>query len=177
MHKFLLTSNEGWGLSLTEALLTGTPIIANVTGGMQDQMRFVDENGNWFTPSAEIPSNHTGKYKNMVNGLFQYSQQIVQFKDHLLLLIFGMIDVRPEDAAEQIMNLIQYVSKEERQECGLAGLEWAAGEEAGFTSYHMAQRAIKYVDQTFETFKPRLNYEFINVNEVKEDKLPHKLLY
>ena len=29
-----LTSNEGWGLSLTEALLTGTPIIANTTWGM-----------------------------------------------------------------------------------------------------------------------------------------------
>jgi glycosyltransferase involved in cell wall biosynthesis len=38
----LLTSNEGWGLALTESLLTGTPIIANTTGGMQDQMRFVD---------------------------------------------------------------------------------------------------------------------------------------
>jgi hypothetical protein len=38
--QILLSSNEGWGLSLTEALLTGTPIIANVTGGMQDQMRF-----------------------------------------------------------------------------------------------------------------------------------------
>ena len=35
-----LTSNEGWGLSLTEAMLAGNPIIANVTGGMQDQMRF-----------------------------------------------------------------------------------------------------------------------------------------
>ena len=32
----LLSSAEGWGLSLTESLLTGTPIIANVTGGMQD---------------------------------------------------------------------------------------------------------------------------------------------
>ena len=38
----LLSSAEGWGLSLTESLLTGTPIIANVTGGMQDQMRFKD---------------------------------------------------------------------------------------------------------------------------------------
>ena len=41
--QILLSSAEGWGLSLTEALLTGTPIIANVTGGMQDQMRFEDE--------------------------------------------------------------------------------------------------------------------------------------
>ena len=44
-------------------MLTGTPIIANVTGGMQDQMRFVDENGKWFTPSPDVPSNHRGTYK------------------------------------------------------------------------------------------------------------------
>ena len=31
--QILLSSNEGWGLSLTEALLVGNPIIANVTGG------------------------------------------------------------------------------------------------------------------------------------------------
>ena len=30
----LLSSNEGWGLALTESMLVGTPIIANVTGGM-----------------------------------------------------------------------------------------------------------------------------------------------
>jgi glycosyltransferase involved in cell wall biosynthesis len=35
--QILLTSNEGWGLTLTESMLCGTPIIANVTGGMQDQ--------------------------------------------------------------------------------------------------------------------------------------------
>ena len=59
----LLSSAEGWGLSLTEAMLTGTPFIANVTGGMQDQMRFVDKNGDWYTPTPDIPSNHRGTYK------------------------------------------------------------------------------------------------------------------
>ena len=34
----LISSNEGWGLSLTESLMAGKMIIANVTGGMQDQM-------------------------------------------------------------------------------------------------------------------------------------------
>jgi glycosyltransferase involved in cell wall biosynthesis len=61
--QMLLTSNEGWGLSLTEALLTGTPIIANVTGGMQDQMRFEYENGEWIDFNADFPSNHRGTYK------------------------------------------------------------------------------------------------------------------
>jgi hypothetical protein len=37
-------SNEGWGLSSTEAILSATPIINNVTGGLQDQCGFVDEN-------------------------------------------------------------------------------------------------------------------------------------
>ena len=41
----LLSSNEGWGLSLTESMLTGTMIAANVTGGMQDQMRFENSKG------------------------------------------------------------------------------------------------------------------------------------
>jgi glycosyltransferase involved in cell wall biosynthesis len=58
----LLSSAEGWGLALTESLLTGTPFIANVTGGMQDQMRFVDGNGEWYTNSKEMPSNHKGTY-------------------------------------------------------------------------------------------------------------------
>ena len=91
--QILLTSNEGWGLSLTEAILAGTVIIANVTGGMQDQMRFEDEYGNWYTPSPEIPSNHTGRYKNHGSWAFPVIQQTAQFKAHLKLLIFGMIDV------------------------------------------------------------------------------------
>jgi glycosyltransferase involved in cell wall biosynthesis len=61
--QILLTSNEGWGLTLTESLLVGNPIIANVTGGMQDQMRFEDENGDWLDFSADFPSNHRGTYK------------------------------------------------------------------------------------------------------------------
>ena len=50
--QMLLTSNEGWGLTITEAILAGTPIIANVTGGMQDQMRFVDDKGELVYPKC-----------------------------------------------------------------------------------------------------------------------------
>lgn len=41
--QFMMTDNEGWGLSLTEGLMTGNMIIAPVQGGMQDQMRFEDK--------------------------------------------------------------------------------------------------------------------------------------
>ncbi len=56
----LITSNEGWGLSLTEAMMAGKMIIANVTGGMQDQMRFTDKDGKWIDFTPDFPSNHRG---------------------------------------------------------------------------------------------------------------------
>ena len=174
--QILLTSNEGWGLSLTEALLAGTPIIANVTGGMQDQMRFEDENGNWFTPNDKIPSNHTGKYKKCgkwafpvfpTNRSLQGSPQTPYIWDDRC---------RPEDAAEQIMKLYN-MTREERKTLGLEGHKWATGEEAGFTAKLMTQRVIEGVDKTFANFKSREKFEFINANEFSSPLINHELLY
>jgi len=174
--QILLTSNEGWGLSLTEAMLAGTPIIANVTGGMQDQMRFEDENGNWVEFDADFPSNHTGKYKKCGEWalpVFPTNRSLVGSPQTPYIW-----DDRcsPEDAAERIMELYN-MDKEERQRRGMEGYKWATSEEAGFTGQQMSQRVIKNMELLFDTWTPRTHFEFINVNEVKENKLPHKLLY
>jgi glycosyltransferase involved in cell wall biosynthesis len=173
--QILLTSNEGWGLSLTEAMLCGNPIIANVTGGMQDQMRFEDENGNWIDFDADFPSNHTGKYKKCgkwafpvfpTNRSIQGSPQTPYIWDDRC---------RPEDAAEQIMAVYS-LDKEERKARGLAGREWALNE-AGFTMTKQAERVIEAFDTLFETWKPREPYELINTNEVEDRIINHKLQY
>lgn len=174
--QILLSSAEGWGLSLTEAMLTGTPIIANVTGGMQDQMRFVDENNEWFTPSSDVPSNHNGTYKTHGKWAFPVFPNNRSLVGSPGTPYIWDDRCRPEDAAEQIMNLYN-MSKEERQECGLAGLKWATSDEAGFTSKHMADRVTTHLDKLFTTWKPREKYELISVNDIKENKLPHKLIY
>jgi len=174
--QILLTSNEGWGLSLTEAILVGNPIIANVTGGMQDQMRFEDENGNWFTPDENIPSNHLGTYKKhgcWAFPVFPSSRTLVgspptpYIWDDLC---------RPEDAAKQISSVYN-LTPEERKERGLAGREWAIGDEAGFTGEAQGNRIIEVFNELFETWKPREKFEFINTSEVKDKVLNHKLLY
>ena len=174
--QILLTSNEGWGLSLTEALLTGTPIIANVTGGMQDQMRFEDEDGNWFTPNAEIPSNHTGKYKKHGKWAFPVFPTNRSLQGSPPTPYIWDDRCRPEDAAGQIMKLYK-MSKEERQQCGLEGYNWAISNEAGFTSEHQSQRFITYTDKLFDTWEPREKYELINANEYTPPVLNHKLIY
>jgi glycosyltransferase involved in cell wall biosynthesis len=174
--QILLTSNEGWGLSLTEALLAGRPLIANVTGGMQDQMRFEDENGNWFTPDAEIPSNNTGRYKKHGEWAFPVYPSNRSLQGSPPTPYIWDDRCRPEDAAEQIMAVYS-LPKEERLARGLKGREWALSDEAGLTGEKMGKRAIKYLDQLFSTWTPREKFEFINANESTNKILNHKLLY
>jgi hypothetical protein len=173
--QILLTSNEGWGLSLTEAILAGTPIIANVTGGMQDQMGFLDDDGKWYNPTPEIPSNHTGRYINHggwacpifpTNRSIQGSPTTPYIWDDRC---------RPEDASDEIYCLYK-LNRNERKSLGLAGREFALNE-GGFTGEIMGERTINAIDKLFSTWIPREKYEFINVGEVKEPELNHELLY
>ena len=174
--QILLTSNEGWGLSLTEAILAGTPIIANVTGGMQDQMRFTDESGEWFTPNKKVPSNHTGKYKKHGKWALPVYPSNRSIQGSPTTPYIWDDRCKPEDACERITELYSMYTREERKALGLTGREWALSE-AGFTGRIMGERVINALDQLFNTWTPREKFEFINVNDVKEDELNHELLY
>ena len=172
----LLTSNEGWGLALTEALLSGTPIIANVTGGMQDQMRFIDKNGKWFTPTPEIPSNHRRTFETCGKWALPVFPSNMSLVGSVPTPYIFDDRCRPEDATEQILNLYN-MSKEERQENGLAGREWAIGDEAGFTSAKMSNRIIEGMDELFSTWEPREKYEFLKDTDFEPRTLKHALIY
>jgi glycosyltransferase involved in cell wall biosynthesis len=173
--QILLTNNEGWGLSLTEAILVGNPIIANVTGGMQDQMRF-SKKGKWIDFDAEFPSNHTGKYKEHGEWAFPVYPTNRSIQGSPLTPYIWDDRCNAEDAAKQIMNVYK-LSKEERKALGLKGREWALSDEAGFTGSNMGKKVIITLDKLFKTWKPREKYEFINTNEVKDKVAPHKLVY
>jgi glycosyltransferase involved in cell wall biosynthesis len=174
--QILLTSNEGWGLTLTEALLSGTPIIANVTGGMQDQMRFEDENGNWFTPSPEIPSNHTGRYKKHGEWAFPVFPTNRSLQGSPKTPYIWDDRCTAEDAFKQIKKVYELDPKE-RERRGEEGRKWATGNEAGFTGEIMGKRIIKSIDNLFETWKPREKFELINTNEIEKKIITHNLVY
>lgn len=174
--QILLTSNEGWGLSITESILAGNPIIANVTGGMQDQMRFEDENGNWFTPSKQIPSNNKGTYKKHGEWAFPVFPSVHTLVGSPQTPYIWDDLCSSEDAAKQIMAVYN-LTPEERKSKGLKGREWALGEEAGFTGETQGKRVIDALDELFSTWKPREKFELINVNEIKDRVLNHELIY
>jgi glycosyltransferase involved in cell wall biosynthesis len=174
--QILLTSNEGWGLSLTEAILCGNPIIANVTGGMQDQMRFEFEDGTWIDFDSDFPSNHRGTHKKHGEWAFPVFPTSRTLVGSPPTPYIWDDTCSPEDAAKQIMAIYN-LTPEERKAKGLKGREWAIGEEAGFTSEYQGKRVIESFDNLFSTWKPREKYELINVNEVKDRVINHKLLY
>ena len=173
--QILLTSNEGWGLSLTEAILSGTPIIANVTGGMQDQMRFVKD-GKWIEFDGEFPSNHRGTIKECGEWAFPVFPTSRSLVGSVPTPYIFDDRCEPEDAADQI-EAVYNLGPEERQRRGNTGREWALGDEAGFTSEKMGNRVIEYVDELFDTWEPREKYEFILAGDYKKKVLNHKLIY
>ena len=175
--QILLTSNEGWGLSLTEALLTGTPFIANVQGGMQDQMRFEDENGKWLDFNIDFPSNHRGTYKKHGEWASPVFPSNISIQGSPVTPYISDDRCSPEDAAERIFEMFS-LSKEERERRGMLGREWAVGDEANFTSEKMGNKFIKDVDYTLENFIPRETFSLTNCTEETLTKsINHQLIY
>jgi hypothetical protein len=161
---------------LTEALVTGTPIIANAQGGMIDQMRFVDNEGKWIEYHKDFPSNHRGTFKQHGEWAFPVFPSNISIQGSPLTPYISDDRCSPWDAADQIMNVYK-LSKEERKALGTKGREWALSDEAGFTAEKMGQRLTDGIDELFTTWKPREAYELINANEYKEKTVEHSWNY
>ncbi len=170
----LMSSNEGWGLALTESMMAGTMISANVTGGMQDQMRFENEKGEWIDFDADFPSNHRGTHKKHGEwALPIWPTNMSMMGSPLTPYIF---DDRctPEDAADKMLEAYE-LGRKERNKRGLLGREWCLSDESGFTGKTMSENIIKGIDKTLDNFKPRELYEVTKVDNYKHEKITHKL--
>ena len=174
--QILITSNEGWGLTLTEAMLVGNPIIGNVTGGMQDQMRFVDDKGEWFTPSTDIPSNHKGTFKEHGEWAFPVYPTSRSIQGSIPTPYIFDDRCKFEDVAKQI-RAIYDLSPEERKAKGIKGREWALGDEAGFTTKHQAERVLEAFNTLFDTWEGRNKFDIINATEFTGRHLNHAIIY
>jgi glycosyltransferase involved in cell wall biosynthesis len=172
----LTSSNEGWGLSLTEGMMTGKMIIGTVTGGMQDQMRFEDENGDWLNLTKDFPSNHFGTYKKhgeWARPLFPTNMSIVG-SIPTPYIFDDRADFRDiAKAIEEVYNL----SPEERERRGLKGREWATSEESMQSARMMSKNIIDGVEETFAKWKPRKKHELIKVQKAARKKATHPLVY
>lgn len=157
-------SNEGWGLSSTESMICGTPIINNVTGGLQDQCRFEDESGEWIKFNAEFATNHTGRYRKHGKWVKPVFPAAINLQGSIPTpyIFDDRADIR--DVAKAMMAWYE-TSPEEREQCGLAGREWATSEEAGFTAEKMCERFTQATTKVLENYVAPKRFKVYNVQE------------
>lgn len=173
----LMSSNEGWGLSLTEGMMCGKMIMGNVTGGMQDQMRFVDNDGKWIDFNDKFCSNHYGTYKECGEWaipLFPTNHSIVGSIPTPYILDDRCSFIDAAEKLEQVYNM----PAEERQRRGMKAREWVLSKESMMSAEHMCDNIIESIEETFTKFKPRKKFELIKTEQkLPKNKIVHPLVY
>mgnify|MGYP003647734196 CR=1 FL=1 len=157
-----IASNEGWGLSSTEAMLAGTPIINNVTGGLQDQCGFLDENNEWLRFDGEFPTNHMGKYS--THGA--WAQPVFPSNRSLQGSVPTPYIFDDRCQAEDVANAMHYwweLDGVTRKTQGALGREFCLNN--GLTAKQMGNKMIKMMDLLITRRLSRPRYTF---NKVKE---------
>jgi len=160
-----IASNEGFGISWCESLMTGTPIVNNVTGGLQDGCRFEDENGDWIEFDTDFPTNHDGTYKNHANWCIPVfpSNRSCQGSPQTPYIFDDRADYR--DVANAIKKWYD-MDKESRDACGMAGHDWVRGDESNMSARRMGERAIECLEDLFANWKPRKRFTLFHTNKI-----------
>lgn len=172
----LISSNEGWGLSLTEAMMAGRMIIANTTGGMQDQMRFEDENGDWIDFDSQFPSNQFGTYRKHGEWAVPvYPTNLSIMGSIPTPYIFDdRCDFR--DVADAIRKVYD-MSREERERRGMLAREWVTSDQSMMSARWMCKNVISSIEETFDNWTPRKNFELLKIEDLPKKKIVHPLTY
>ena len=171
----LITSNEGWGLSLTETMMAGRMIIANVTGGMQDQMRF-EHDGKWIDFTPDFPSNHRGTVKDCGDWAIPVFPSNISLVGSVPTPYIFDDRCAPEDVAKAICEVYD-MPKEEREAKGLLAREWVTSDESGMSARQMCENVIDAMNESFEKFTPRPRFELHKITDRPKKRITHKLIY
>lgn len=162
-----ISSNEGWGLSSSESVMAGTPIIVNVTGGMQDQVRFEDDNGNMLHYDENFTSNHAGTYKkhgNWAKVVFP-SNRSLQGSPMTPYIFDDRADF--DDVAEKILEWYN-TPKEIRKQYGLEGRQWFLSEESGLNHKAMCAKMEASIDACIANFKIPKRFDIFKIEDRKK---------
>lgn len=158
-----LSNAEGFGLGTAESVMAGTPILVNVTGGLQDQCRFEDENGNWLDLTHEYPSNHKGKYTKCGPWAFPIFPKVLSLTGSPPTPYIFEDFADWEDASVRLHELYE-LGREKRKELGKIGREWLLSDESGMSANTMSSKFINGINNALVNFKPIRKYNLYKIS-------------
>ena len=153
-----IANNEGFGLTTAESLMSGTPIIVNVTGGLQDQCG--------FDFSADDYINIGTLHSKEERGQTPHGEWVIPVWPSAINLNGSVptpyiFDDRVNDneVADAIMKMYKF-SKKKRKEKGLKGREFMIN---NLSNKIMCDKLIEGIDTTMEKFTPRKRFDTYKV--------------
>jgi glycosyltransferase involved in cell wall biosynthesis len=153
-----IAGNEGFGLTTAESVMAGTPIIVNVTGGLQDQCGFTLD-GKELTAEdyVKIGSLHDWRvwadklgYGEWVKPVFSKVQTLVGSVP-TPYIIDDKVDIY--DVADA-MKYWYDIPKKDRKKRGLAGREWMLNE-GGLNHTNMCKTLSDGMETAFQNWRPK----------------------
>tara|TARA_B100000424_G_scaffold206217_1_gene163390 strand:+ start:1038 stop:2417 length:1380 start_codon:yes stop_codon:yes gene_type:complete len=159
-----MASNEGFGLGTCESLMAGTPIIVNVTGGLQDQCGFkIDGKFVTYKDYDEIKSFHDDR-KWRENPSLTWGDWVKPIWPSNRSLA-GSIPTpyifddrcRFDDAGQAIKDWYDE-GKEKRKECGMKGHEFVKSDQSMMSGTAMSENFIKQMDNAFDKWESRKRF-------------------
>jgi glycosyltransferase involved in cell wall biosynthesis len=159
-----IASNEGFGLGTCESMMAGTPIILNVTGGMQDQCGFkykdkflTYEDYDWVKSlhdDRKWANNSDLTWGEWVKPVWPSNRALVGsiptpyiFDDRC----------RFDDVAQAMKDWYD-MDSDERKECGIKGHEFVKRDDVMMSAKAMCQNFIDHMTTAFDKWKPRKPY-------------------
>ena len=154
-----LASNEGFGLGSCEALTVGTPIVVNVTGGLQDQCGFKNEKGEYLTAEdyVELGSNHRGQYKEHGEWVKPVFPSNISCQGSPMTPYIFDDRCQYEDAGEALLHWYK-AGSDERERCGQLGMEFVNGENIGMSAKEMTNGFLNNFENLFKNWKPKQKF-------------------
>ena len=164
-----IASNEGFGLGTCESLMCGTPIIVNVTGGLQDQCGFEYKGKHLdYTDYSWVETLHDWrKWEN--NEDLTHGEWVKPVWPRSRSLQGSIptpyiFDDRCDwvDVSEKIREWYD-MGKEKRESCGREGYDFVCGDDSMMTARWMSKNFEDHMNTAFKKWTPRKRFELMGV--------------
>jgi len=153
-----IANNEGFGLTTAESLMAGTPIIANVTGGLQDQMGFgYDENS--YISFGTL-------HNRRIHGATKHGEWVIPIWPAAINLNGSVPTpyifddrVNDEEVATAIGKMYSF-TKKKRKQIGLKGREFVL---SNLSNKIMCDKMIEGIEEVFNNWTPRKRFDLYKI--------------
>ena len=156
---------KDFGLGTAESVMAGTPIVVNVTGGMQDQCGFKKEDGSYITEydfSDEFQTNADRVYEDhgeWVKPVFPAVRSL-QGSPATPYIYDDIADIN--ETANALLYWNQ-MSETQREQAGALGREYFKSKVSGLSAINMGDRFIESMNTMFDKWTPRKRVEMIKI--------------